>query len=160
MNKTIFVTLMVIILAGTTGSAFAKSASSSGYSHGQDDCNGNHDDMYITGVNKNGESTGPDHHTTAFMNAYYQGWKDAGCSTQELNDRLYPEVYSDNTQVNTAIDDSNFDDHSQQQGNAAETVQTSNQRGECGQIVFGDCSIGQSNKQSNENTQANSAQND
>jgi hypothetical protein len=141
-----------------------KSASSSGYSHGENDCekyqNGN-DNLYITGYNKEGESTGPAHHTDAFNEAYVEGWTDAGCSVSEFrnldfsNDGNYQNT---RIQTNTAIEDSEF--NRQQQGNAVETVQSSNQRGECGQIVFGDCNIGQSNTQKSENTQANSAQND
>src|SRR5690349_16531554 len=133
MEYKIFIT--IILLAATANviigaglgipiSVEGKSASSSGYSHGQKDCEGNHDDMYITGVNKHGESTGPDHHTQVFMDNYYRGWSDAGCDSQELNDILYPAIYSDNT--NTAVDDSfnNRDSVVQPQSQSASTVQS------------------------------------
>lgn len=140
-----------------------KSPYDSGFDHAEDDCRLAQQDrasqMYILEPDK-----GPNFHTQQFMNGYYDGWYDNGngCPIQDLNDHLYYNDGYQNTriQTNTAIDDSNFDDHSQQQGNAVETVQSNNQRGECGQIVFGDCNIGQSNSQRSENTQANSAQND
>lgn len=143
----------------------AKSASQSGHSHGEKDCNkyqNGNDNLYITGYNKEGESTGPAHHTDAFNEAYIRGWVSEGCSVNQFyNLDFSNDGYTNqNTRIttNTAIEDSEF--NRQQQGNAVETVQSSNQRGECGQIVFGDCTIGQSNTQKSENTQANSAQND
>jgi hypothetical protein len=149
--------------------AYADNAKSSGYNHGESDCNkyqNGNGNLYITGYNKEGESTGPAHHTDKFNKAYIAGWTSEGCSINQFynldfsNDGNGYNYGGGNTRVqtNTAIDDSNFND--QQQGNAVETVQSSNQRGECGQIVFGDCNIGQSNTQKSENTQANSAQND
>jgi hypothetical protein len=144
-----------------------KSASQSGYNHGESDCNkyqNGNDNLYITGYNKEGESTGPAHHTDAFNEAFVEGWTNAGCSVNQFYNLDFSNdgngYQNQNTRVttNTAIEDSEF--NRQQQGNAVETVQSSNQRGECGQIVFGDCTIGQSNTQKSENTQANSAQND
>jgi hypothetical protein len=140
-----------------------KSASQSGYNHGESDCNkyqNGNDNLYITGYNKEGESTGPAHHTDAFNEAYIEGWVSEGCSVNQFYNLDFSNDGNNgggNTRVqtNTAIEDNR-----QQQGNAVETVQSSNQRGECGQIVFGDCNIGQSNTQKSENTQANSAQND
>jgi hypothetical protein len=141
-----------------------KSASQSGYNHGEKDCNkyqNGNGNLYITGYNKEGESTGPAHHTDTFNESYIEGWVSEGCSVNQFYNLDFSNdgngYQNQNTRVttNTAIGDNR-----QQQGNAVETVQSSNQRGECGQIVFGDCNIGQSNTQKSENTQANSAQND
>lgn len=145
--------------------AYADNAKSSGYNHGEKDCNkyqNGNGNLYITGYNKEGESTGPAHHTDKFNEAYLNGWTSEGCSVNQFYNLDFSNdgngYQNTRVQTNTAIEDSNFND--QQQGNAVETVQSSNQRGECGQIVFGDCNIGQSNSQRSENTQANSAQND
>ncbi len=120
---TITVALMMVAslaLAGSVGSGFAtKDAYKSGYDHGCDDAQiSNPSDWYINGVNSNGESTGPDHHTTQFMAGYNAGFKECGYDNGVLID-------NSNTDVNT-------------QNQAAET----NQGVSC-HVLIGNCNSGQ-----------------
>jgi hypothetical protein len=144
-----------------------KSASESGYSHGEKDCNkyqNGNDNLYITGYNKEGESTGPAYHTDAFNEAYIEGWVDAGCSVNQFYNLDFSNdgngYQNQNTRVttNTAIDDSfnNRDSVVQPQSQSANTVQSA---GCPSQIINGDCIIGQEQKTNNEFAQANRADN-
>ena len=146
-----------------------KSASESGYNHGEKDCNkyqNGNDNLYITGYNKEGESTGPAHHTKAFNEAYIDGWVDAGCSTNQFynldfsNDGNGYNNNAGNTRVqtNTAIDDSfnNRDSVVQPQSQSANTVQSA---GCPSQIINGDCYLNQEQSVKNDFAQASRADN-
>ena len=141
-----------------------KSASESGYNHGEKDCNkyqNGNDNLYITGYNKEGESTGPAHHTKAFNEAYIDGWTDAGCSVNQFynldfsNDNGYQNT---RVQTNTAIDDSfnNRDSVVQPQSQSANTVQSA---GCPSQIINGDCYLNQEQSVKNDFAQASRADN-
>jgi hypothetical protein len=146
---------------------YADNAKSSGYNHGENDCekyqNGN-DNLYITGYNKEGESTGPAHHTDVFNESYIEGWVDAGCSVNQFYNLDFSNdgngYQNQNTRVttNTAIDDSfnNRDSVVQPQSQSANTVQSA---GCPSQIINGDCYIGQEQAVNNEFAQANRADN-
>lgn len=143
------------IMFNNNSTALAISPYDSGYNHGEDDCqlkqNGDAQDMYILEPGK-----GPAYHTDAFMNGYYDGWNNEGCSSQEINDRLYPQVYSDND--NTAYDNSfnNRDSVVQPQSQSAVTAQSNS----CPQlIVNGDCFTKQNQDVNNDFAQANRADN-
>ena len=130
-----------------------KSASQSGYSHGEKDCNkyqNGNGNLYITGYNKEGESTGPAHHTDKFNKAYIAGWTSEGCSVNQFynldfsNDGNGYNYGGGNTRVetNTAVDDSfnNRDSVVQPQSQSANTVQSA---GCPSQIINGDCYLNQ-----------------
>lgn len=145
-----------------------KSASQSGYSHGEKDCNkyqNGNGNLYITGYNKEGESTGPAHHTDKFNKAYIAGWTSEGCSVNQFYNLDFSNDgngynYGDNIRVetNTAVDDSfnNRDSVVQPQSQSAITTQNA---GCPSQIINGDCIIGQEQKTHNEFAQANRADN-
>jgi hypothetical protein len=118
---------------------YAKSPYDSGFDHGCDDSHiSDSSDRYI-----NQDEKGPAYHTTAFMKGYYEGFKECGYDNGVLN-----------SQVNTAIDDSNFDDHSVSQPQTQ--LANTNQVGQCPQqIINGDCILGQSQDVNNEFAQAN-----
>jgi hypothetical protein len=137
-----------------------KSASQSGYSHGESDCNkyqNGNDNLYITGYNKEGESTGPAHHTDAFNESYIEGWVSEGCSVNQFYNLDFSNdgngYQNTRIQTNTAIDDSfnNRDSVVQPQSQSANTVQSA---GCPSQIINGDCIIGQEQKTNNEFAQA------
>lgn len=138
--------IALIITTMTTGgsNAFAKkSPYDSGFDHGCDDAKiSNPADRYINQYEK-----GPAYHTTAFMNGYDRGFIDCSQHSGNNNDRGYYEV-------NTAIDDSNFDDHSvsQPQNQQAYTNQVA---GCPKQIINGDCILNQDQNVDNTFGQAN-----
>lgn len=140
--------ILAVAMISGIGSVQAekKSAYDSGFNHGCSDAQiSNPDNWYINGVNSKGESTGKDHHTAAFNAGYDAGFKECGYDNG---------VLSNSNQINTAIRDSNFDDHSvsQPQQQTATTVQSNS----CPQmIVNGDCITGQEQATNNEFAQAN-----
>lgn len=161
MNKLIFVILLVANAAITLGAGVGmpvngeeKSPFDSGFAHGREDCQDiksgvDQEDVYIFK-----DEYGPDMHTSEFMDGFYDGWYDAGCAVQELNDMLYPEVYSDNSGIENSFN--NRDSVVQPQSQSANTVQSNS----CPQmIVNGDCITGQEQKTHNEFAQANRADN-
>ena len=85
----------------------------SGYNHGESDCNkyqNGNGNLYITGYNKEGESTGPAHHTDKFNKAYIAGWTSEGCSVNQFYNLDFSNDGNgyENTRIetNTAVDDS------------------------------------------------------
>ena len=124
MNKTIFsviVLVAIMMIATTPSTTFAtKNAFSSGFSHGQSDCNLPYNQQYINGVNKDGESTGRDHHTDEFLRGYDAGY--ATCSNNIIQN------VDNNIRENT-------------QNQAAET----NQGVTC-HVLIGNCNTGQSSE--------------
>ncbi len=124
MRKLLLILPVIAMIIGMTTTqmvtdVYATGAFDSGFSHGQNDCRiSNPSDMYINGVNDNGESTGPDHHTSAFMNGYNAGYSSCGGSN--------------------SVSISNH----QEQNQAAYTSQDA----KCGLILIGDCNVGQSSK--------------
>ena len=145
--------------------AYADNAKSSGYNHGESDCNkyqNGNGNLYITGYNKEGESTGPAHHTDKFNKAYIAGWTSEGCSVNQFYNLDFSNDGNgyQNTRVetNTVVDDSfnNRDSVVQPQSQSANTVQSA---GCPSQIINGDCIIGQEQKTNNEFAQANRADN-
>lgn len=136
----------IIALGGivTTNVYADKSPYDSGYDHGCSDVKINDPgDRYI-----NEDDKGPSYHTSAFMNGYDTGFKDCSSSHHgNNNDNGY-------YQVNTAIDDSNFDDHSVSQPQNQEA--NTNQVAGCPkQIINGDCYLNQDQDVDNTFGQAN-----
>lgn len=132
---------IILSMACFGNSVYAKkSPYESGFDHG---CSDSHiedvSDRYI-----NQKEKGPSFHTSAFMNGYYDGFKECGYDNGVLIDN----------NVNTAIDDSNFDDHSVSQPQQQQAF--TNQNAGCPEnMVNGDCYIGQSQDVNNEFAQAN-----
>lgn len=164
MNKLIFVILCIAATATVTAGAGVgapvhgeKSAFDSGFSHGRQDCQDiksgeDQEDVYIFKP-----KYGPDMHTQTFMDGFYAGWYDAGCAVQELNDRLYPEVYSDNSNNNNDVNAyrESFNDNQVLSQPQAQTANTNQYAGCPKQIVNGDCYLNQDQNVDNQFTQAN-----
>ena len=134
------IVIATLLLATTSINVYAKSPYDSGFDHG---CSDSHiedaSDRYI-----NQDEKGPAYHTAEFMQGYYDGFKECGYDNGVLIDN----------QINTAIRDSNFDDHSVSQPQNQQAF-TSQNAGCPSQIINGDCIIGQSQNTNNEFAQAN-----
>ena len=146
LNKIILAIAVIATLIAVPSNVYAKSPYQSGYDHGCDDSDLSPQDRYI-----NEKGKGPSFHTTEFMNGYDAGF--VACSGNgNNNNNNSPQYYE--VQTNTAIDDSNFDDHSVSQPQNQEA--NTNQAAGCPQqIINGDCIIGQSQNTNNEFAQAN-----
>lgn len=158
MVATISATAQVSIGAGVGMPVYGDNPFDSGFAHGREDCQDIKSGVDQEDVYYFKDQYGPDMHTDRFNEGFRAGWYDAGCAIQELNDRLYPEVYSDNNSNNNndvnAYRES-FNDNqvlSQPQNQQANT----NQYAGCPQlIVNGDCYQKQNQDVNNEFAQAN-----
>lgn len=155
----IIVIITTIMIVGPN-SVYAISPYDSGFNHGEEDCrdiqNGVPQDRVYYFIH----GYGPTFHTKAFNDGFKAGWNDAGCVTQELNDRLSSDEGYDtvNYNTNTATDDSfnNRDSVVQPQSQSANTVQSA---GCPQQIINGDCYLNQDQNVDNTFGQANRADN-
>lgn len=150
-NKKILIIGFALVMMGIASmgtQVYAKNeggpkAYKSGYNHGCDDVGLPANQKYI-----NQDEKGPAYHSQDFMNGYYDGY----ASCQEAG------IAVDNSETNTAVDDSfnNRDSVVQPQSQTAVTTQSNS----CPQqIINGDCYTSQSQNTANHFAQANRADN-